>query len=687
MGENLEKKTCFFVSLDGCDDWSGKLPEPNSSRTDGPFATIQAAQSAIRKARHSGDITWPVFVYLREGTYYLEKPLVFSSADSGAPESRPLRTTGMPEYPVVYTAWQEEKVTLSGGRKIENWCFTTVNNQKAWIAEIPEVRKGKWYFRQLWVNGKRRFRPRLPEEGEYYVARVLDADLEGGWSTMRKGVKRFGYQGNQFQSHWRNLGDVEVHFFILWVCIHVQVASLDEQEKIVYLDRSTGMRLTMDHTTEGAPYIIENVFEALRKPGQWYLDRSEGRLYYLPLPGETPENCEVVAPFLEELLRLEGQPGQDGLKVENIIFRKINFAHNQWQVPSDFAGSAQASTGVPAAITIRNTRQCRLENCSFSHLGTYGLAMEEDTENVTVACCTINDLGAGGIKIWHGCNRNIITDCEIYDGGLIYPSAVGVLIGNASGNQVIHNHIHHFYYTGISVGWTWGYQESHTYGNIVEYNHIHDLGHGKLSDMGGIYTLGVQPGTRIRYNLIHDITCRTYGGWALYTDEGSSYILLENNICYLTNRESFHQHYGKENIVRNNIFVFGRQQMLRYTRIEPHDGIIFEHNIVVSEGQAIWSGDYGKDKRKMRCDANLYWDISRPEPVMNVGDDNTQRNLQQWRQLGFDSQSLVADPKFANLSAFDFRLSPDSPAFRIGFQEIDTSLIGPRRKELKNEND
>ncbi|HOJ40602.1 MAG TPA: right-handed parallel beta-helix repeat-containing protein, partial [bacterium] len=455
------------------------------------------------------------------------------------------------------TSYQNEEVTLSGGRLITGWRETTVNGQKGWVAELPEVKEGKWYFRQLWVNGQRRYRPGLPEEGEYQVDRVLDSDLTGGWATMRRGVKRFGYQGEQFQSNWRNLKDVEITFLILWVCIHTRVERVDEQEKVVYLDRSTGMRLTKDHSTEGAPYIIENVFEALNKPGQWYLDRSQGCLYYLPLPGEKLNECQVVAPYLDTLVRFDGQVEAEGLKVENVIFRNLNFAHNEWPVPEDFAGSAQASMGVPAAIRLQAVRNCLFQNCQFSHLGTYGVGLEKDCHDIRLVRCRLSDLGAGGVRIWHGCCRNVVADCEIGDGGILYPSAVGVLVGNASGNQIIHNHIYNFFYTGISVGWTWGYQESHTYGNIIEYNHIHDLGHGRLSDMGGVYLLGVQVGTRVRYNLIHDVTCRDYGGWALYTDEGSSYILLENNICYRTNRELFHQHYGQENIVRNNIFVFG----------------------------------------------------------------------------------------------------------------------------------
>ena len=256
---------------------------------------------------------------------------------------------------------------------------------------------------------------------------------------------------------------------------------------------------------------------------------------------------------------------------------------------------------------------------------------------------------------------------------------MGVWIGQSSGNTVAHNEVSDTYQIGISLGWTWGYGPSAAHDNKIEYNNIYNIGRGFLSDMGCIYSLGVQPGTVERYNLCHDVSREEngYGGWGIYTDEGSSQILIENNVVYRTEDAGFHQHYGRENIVRNNIFALGQESQLRRTRKEPHLGFTFEHNIIYwKEGKLLDDlpeggnrGDWS-DPHQFHLDFNLYYHVG-GQPI-----EFGKESLEEWQKRGRDVHSLVADPLFVDPDHGDFTLRSGSPAAKIGFQPIDMSQVG-----------
>ena len=262
----------------------------------------------------------------------------------------------------------------------------------------------------------------------------------------------------------------------------------------------------------------------------------------------------------------------------------------------------------------------------------------------------------------------------IHDGGKKYPAAVGVIIQRSSYNTVSHNEISDIYYTGVSLGWSWGYQPSSANHNVIEYNHIHDIGKYVLSDMGGIYSLGISPGSVERYNLIHDVYSYSYGGWGLYTDEGSSDMLLENNVVYNCKTGGFHQHYGKENRVQNNIFAFATEANIIRSRDEEHISFFFEHNIIIFDNGKPLGSTWKNGKFDMNF--NCWWDTAHPDFTFGIGGD-VQKTFAEWQAAGHDTQSIVADPLFENAAARDFRLKPESPAItKLGFKPIDISTAG-----------
>jgi hypothetical protein len=249
---------------------------------------------------------------------------------------------------------------------------------------------------------------------------------------------------------------------------------------------------------------------------------------------------------------------------------------------------------------------------------------------------------------------------------------VGVLILQSGTNRVAHNHIHDLYYTAISVGWNWGYQETPCRANVIEFNHLHDIGQDMLSDMGAVYTLGIQHGTVVRNNVIHDVNSFTYGGWGLYPDEGSTGIVFENNIVYRTKSAGFHQHYGRDNIVRNNIFAFGKEHQVMRTREEPHLSFIFTNNIVYFDSGTLLGSNWKNEKFVM--ENNIYFD-ARSTNVAFAG-----ATLDEWRARGHDTNSLVADPLFVAPAQSNFALKKGSPALRRGFKPLDPANAGVRKK-------
>jgi len=666
----------IFVSTNGNDSWSGHLAAPNRYGTDGPLATISRALAAARELRAAGGTNFQT-IFLRGGTYRLSEPIVLKPEDSA------LRLAASSGEPVV----------ISGGRPISRWREVTVREKKYWAADIPAARDGHWFFRELWVNGQRRVRARHPDKGYFKIENLLDST--GSWE---RGHTRFRFHEGDVKP-WPSATNAEVIAMTRWVESRLPITTVEETQRVVSFSKRSVFELQ-----PGDPYYIEHAFEVLDAPGEWYLDAAGGALYYLPLPGEQIGQFEAVAPVLAQVLRFEGRP-QMGAFVHNIELRGLTFAHTEWNLAkagdtnaplgwpaptSEVGGFAQAAVGVPAAVWGEGVRDCTFAACSFVNVGTYGLELARGCQGNRISRCEFRDLGAGGVRIGEAAIRtnafeqsggNEISDCSISEGGRVFHSGIGVWIGQSPNNRITHNLIHDFYYTGISVGWTWGYGPSLAGGNVIEFNQIHHIGVQSdgdgpiLSDMGGIYTLGKQPGTRIVNNLWHDIAASRYGGWGIYFDEGSSGILAESNVVYCTTHGGFHQHYGETNILRNNIFAYARDHQLQRTRDdEPHVSFSFSNNIVLFDTGVLLGGSWVNDK--FILDKNIYWDTrpgAKPEGMKFSG-----ATFEQWRGRGHDADSLIVNPGFVPPARDDFRFAPDGPALKVGLLPIDVSRVGPR---------
>jgi len=653
QGEHRDAVRTFHVSPKGDDGNPGTL--------DKPFATLARARDAVR-ANKKDKNGQPIQVLVSKGVNYLTSPLILTPEDSGT------ETT-----PITYLARPGEQVVLSGGRRITGWQQTAVAGKSLWTAELSDVRAGKWFFHQLWVNGQRRVRARHPNTGFLRIAGLPDVKKDTPWN---QGQNRFQYHPGDIKA-WANLADVEVVALHLWISAHLAIAQVDEKNHLVRLVHKSRHRLT--DGAEPARYYLENALEFLDAPGEWYLKRDTGTLYYWPLPGEQLAESEVIAPILHCLMRFEGRP-KGGQFVEHVRLRGLTFAHAEWWPAKDEPMDVQAAAPLPAVLQAEGMHRCVLENCSIAHAGGYGIHLGPGCQHNRIVGCEVSDLGAGGIKVGDmsmsdnpelQTHHNVVTDNHVFDLGKVFHQGVGIWIGQSFGNQIAHNHIHDLYYTGISCGWTWGYGKTLARDNVIEFNHVHDLGQGWLSDMGGIYTLGVQTGTVIRSNVFHDIAAYSYGGWGIYFDEGSTGIVAENNLVYRTTHGGFHQHYGKENVVRNNIFALGRDAQIRRTRQESHRSFTFERNIVYWDQGKLLDGSW--DTTKVAFEKNLYWQ-ARGQAIRFAG-----MTFEEWQGKGMDTMGVIADPLLAAPNRSDFKLDARSPATQIGFVPLDLSQLGPRR--------
>lgn len=687
-GENLQNvrggmsgkplPDAYVVSPEGNDEWSGTLAAPNADRTDGPFATLERAQAAMRAERRPR-------VLLREGTYRREAPLVFTPEDGGEA--------------AAYAAYPGERPVIDGGRPLAGWRETSLPGlPRVWVCDAPEA--GAKPFRQLWVNGERRLRPRLPKQGLYRMAGVPGMTFE---DELFAGTDMFEYTPGHIDPAWRNLQDVEVIVPHFWTDEHMPIAEIDEAARTVRSSRRSIFVLMDDFVPRCADYYVENVFEALSE-GEWYLDRVEGRVYYVPLPGESLECCEVIAPVASQLLVLQGD-SDAGQFVEGLTFEGVAFRHTEGAlVPGggerfgrpgiDFAAAPQAAIHVPGVISLAGARDCAWVRCAVERVGWYAIEIGGGCSGIRVEGCDLRDLGAGGVKV-DGSDAQgpvsertggiTLTDNVLSGGGRLFHSATGVLLGHAFDCVVAHNLIEDFFYTGISSGWVWGYKASVSRNNRIEYNRIRLLGQGLLSDMGGVYLLGEQPGTVVRGNVISEVEKKNYGGWGVYLDEGCSHVIVEDNICYLTSSQGFHVHYGRENIVRNNIFAFGGDGQAAMTRGEAHNSFTFLRNILVSRGGPMFTVRPDRP-RSFQSELNVFWDAA-GSPVVYADHRyvdarfqlDGEMTLDEWRAAtGNDLHSAIVDPGFVDAERFDFRLRPDAPALRQGFRPIDPSLAGPR---------
>lgn len=541
-----------------------------------PFGDLNAVLKKLSQL-HAEKINSDVTVILHDGTYPIEQPLIIT------PEHLP-----MGKHSLTFQAAKNAKPIISGGRLIKGW---KKNENGTFSVRLEQVANGKWGFRELFVQGKRRPRARHPNKGFHRIVKAAK-DRRTGF-TFKPGEIPEGLGAG-----------AELVFLHDWSISRVAVKDVDHKANTLSVMHNIGCiapHYSIDHFETHPRYYLENHPALLDQPGEWYLDQKTGMLTYYPFPEETPEKLEVIAPVVSRLLTVRGTERQS---IDNVHFHGISFEHAAWQLPAGGYASGQASIHewrdssprhssrkmMESAILFELAQNCSMRDCKIRHLGASGVWFGSRTHRCQFVGNLMEDISGNSLnlgeitsrrvkgKSWwqsapeQAASDHVVANNLIQRGGQQFFGCVAIWIGIASHVHVHHNEIRDHPYTGISLGWMWNPTPTPAGKHIIEHNHIHHVMQ-KLSDGGGIYTLGRQPGTFLRNNHIHDVPLNAGRAQSngMFLDQGSDEIQIVENLIYKIARSPLRFHQGKKIVVTKNILIVENKQIAPYTynRTDP----------------------------------------------------------------------------------------------------------------------
>jgi len=616
------KTSTFYVAPIGSDSWSGRIPRPNASRTDGPFDTPDAACAAARKV----DTKVPKTIVVQEGLYFLNEPLVLTDKDAG----------------LTIEAAPGAKVFLYGGRKVAGW---KKDGERFYSAALPDVKEGKWDFRALVVNGRFCRRARLPEKGFFKHQSSFDVpwmtSTGGGWKRKptNEELTQLKYKPEDLDSRL-DIKNAELTVYHMWDESLVGVSAMDTKSHTLTFATPSGH-------PPGAfgvkKYVIWNVREAMTEPGQWYLDRTAGKVVYWPLPGEDMSKAEVFAPTIESIIQIKGTKNKPA---KDITIRSLVLSVTTTPLKAGGFGAGRFE----GAVSISSGRNCSLLDLEIVNVGGQGIRVSGS--NLRIENCHVHHTGACGIK-FSGAG-SLITNNYIHHVGLTYPSAIG-LQGGGQDNEVSHNEIHDTPYTAIN----WGGERNRIENNLIYRAML------ELHDGGGIYCFAGK-GLVLRGNFIRDIPdTGGYGSSAYYLDERSENCIVEGNLSFNVGRPT-HNHMAKNNTIRNNVFICDEDARFTFPRSSD---FVFERNIVYARGKIVFDNTDAITTFK--------------DNVLYSTEGQVQGNkMSRYSRTGSEplqpDDNLFADPLLVEFEKGKVSFAAQSPAAKLGIEPIDVSGAGRR---------
>jgi len=528
-------QSTIYLSPDGSDNNDGSIEYPYKT-FDKVFETIREFNAEI-----DGNIT----VYLRGGVYYLDKTIKIDKSLSGNNE-----------YGIEFKAYGEEKPVLSGGQKVTSWEHYDDKIYRAFVGDNS--------FRQLYINNVKAVRSREPN---------LCNNSTLNWNINNREVL-INSQDIVGIQNVDTSQPIELFVQKVFACQILRLSAFDYQNSIRPLDEMSVVNIVdsdqavfterKHQVFNGQAYHLENSYQFLDTPGEWYLDKNKGYLYVYM---DSISIEEIVIPKLENIVNIQGSPGDF---VENIKFEGITFEHSNWLLPDTlglYAGQAlyiydqkQPKNGI---ISVEYAKNVVLERNIFKNGGGAGVSFYEGVQNSRITANVVKDIAGNGIEVDRRWERNAQSNSDFcshikIDNNLIsnigtdYFSGVGIFVGYADSVLIEHNLLYKLPYTGISVGWGWTLNETELKNNEIRYN-IVDSPLSLLSDGGAIYTLSNQPGTSIHHNLLKNIRqsslAKEYFVTGIYLDQGSNNIKVYENIFRETDKRYHINSKGNNSII------------------------------------------------------------------------------------------------------------------------------------------
>ena len=683
-----EKVTLLYVSPNGSDGWSGRLPDSNSARTDGPFATLKRARDVVRELRQNGaDSQFTVLV--RGGTYRLSEPLTLGPEDSGTESA-----------PFTIKAFGNERPILTGSKPITG--FTPVKGQilKAFLRDTSF---GPHDLRQVFALGKRQLLARYPDFDPH-------DPVGGGYLYAEDSVDKGSRTSFKFREgavpDWADYKDAEVVVYPgpnYWNDT-ISVAAIDRHRRIITLAKNASYPIM-----KGNRFFFQNILEALDSPGQWCFDRRQRALYYWPISQEAQESVSV--PVVESIVRI-GSKNYFGRDVAAPAYVRIE--------------GLTMEDCEKSAVVVRGAENIVIGRCTILNAGENGIEIQDGDHNAAVGN-DIYDVGGMGIKISGGDRRTLTAACHRAENNFIHH--IGVFEKTSSaiycegvGNVVSHNLIRSVPRVGI-----WFDGNDH----LIEYNHVHDTNQ-ETQDSGSILSCArdwTKRGNVIRFNYVHDSGGygresaqepwqRPFETYGIYLDDWTSGTEVFGNVVTHTKNGGIFIHGGRDNVVENNIIFEGGQAQMVYSSIPPTaeqlPGMFAMVKRMGSEKYPLladitnlregtkMSGNrflrnivsYGA-KESLLYDIHGDMDFTSTVSDYNIIDHSRSPLLipylggagdlqwKEWRDRGLDKNSIIAASLFDLSKPGIFQFAPHSLPPGAGFQRIPLESIGPYQDSMR----